>query len=70
MTFRPSRWLATAGFLLLVPGAIWLAYAGRDLGLYPPLAIPLVFGGLVALGVAVLFVTLPLLKRWERRGDG
>lgn len=70
MTFQPSRWLASAGFLLLVPGSIWLAYVGSDHGLYPQLVIPIVFGVLVAVGTGVLFAVLPVLKRWERRNDG
>lgn len=70
MTFQPSRWLASAGFLLLVPVSIWLAYLGRDYGLYPELLIPIVFGVLVAVGVGVLFAVLPVLKRWERTGAG
>lgn len=70
MTFTPSRWLASVGFLLLVPGSIWLAYVGRDHGLYPRIAIPIVFGLLVAAGAVVLFATLPLLRRWERSREG
>lgn len=70
MTFQPSRWIASAGFLLLVPGSIWLAYVGRDLGLYPELVIPIVFGLLVAVGTGLLFAVLPALKRWERTRDG
>lgn len=66
MTFRPSRWVASAGFLLLVPGAIWLAYVGHDRGLYSQLAIPIVFGVVVALGIVVLFAVLPTLRRRER----
>lgn len=66
MTFRPSRWLASAGFLLLVPGAIWLAYVGHDHGLYPQLAIPIIFGVVVAIGIVLLFAVLPTLRRWER----
>ena len=69
MTFQPSRWLASAGFLLLVPGAIWLAYVGRDYGLYPRIVIPIVFGLLIAFGVIVLFAVLPILKKWERRQE-
>ncbi|MFB6360545.1 MAG: hypothetical protein ABEH59_04415 [Halobacteriales archaeon] len=67
MTLQPSRWLASAGFLLLVPGAIWLAYVGRDYGLYPRLVIPFVFGLIIAVGAAALFAVLPVLKKWERR---
>ena len=70
MTFTPSRWVASAGFLLLVPGSIWLAYLGRDYGLYPQVLIPIVFGVLVAVGVGVLFAVLPVLKRWERTAEG
>lgn len=66
MTFKPSSWLASAGFLLLVPGSIWLAYVGRDHGLYPRIAIPIVFGLLVAAGIVALFAVLPALKRWEQ----
>lgn len=69
MTFQPSRWLASAGFLLLVPGAIWLAYVGRDYGLYPRLAIPIVFGLIIAVGAVALFALLPVLKKWERRRE-
>lgn len=66
MTFQLSRWLASAGFLLLVPGSIWLAYVGTDHGLYPRIVIPIVFGLLVAAGSIVLFAALPRLRRWER----
>ncbi len=69
MTFQPSRWLASAGFLLLVPGAIWLAYVGRDYGLYPRLVIPIVFGLIIAVGALSLFAVLPVLKKWERRRE-
>lgn len=69
MTFRPSRWVASAGFLLLVPAAIWLAYVGHDHGLYPQLLIPIAFGVIVAVGAGGLFAVLPLLRRWERRRD-
>lgn len=70
MTFQPSRWLASAGFLLLVPGSIWLAYVGRDHGLYPRIVIPIVFGLLVVAGSVVLFAVLPWLRRWERTREG
>ena len=69
MTARPSRWVASAGFLLLVPVAIWLAYVGHDHGLYPQLLIPIAFGVIVALGAGGLFALLPLIRRWERRGE-
>ena len=69
MTFQPSRWLASAGFLLLVPGAIWLAYIGRDYGLYPRIVIPIVFGLIIAVGTVILFAVLPVLKKWERRRE-
>lgn len=59
--------MASAGFLLLVPAAIWLAYVGHDIGLYPQLLIPIAFGVLVAIGAGSLFLLLPLLRRWERR---
>ncbi len=63
--------MASAGFLLLVPGAIWLAYVGHDYGLYSQLAIPIVFGVVVALGIVLLFALLPTLRRWEgRQRDG
>jgi hypothetical protein len=66
----PSRWLASGAFLLLVPLAIWLAYAGRDLGLYPELVVPVAFGVVVAVGAGALFAVLPVLRRFEGRGDG
>lgn len=69
MTIQLSRWLASAGFLLLVPAAIWLAYVGHDHGLYSQLAIPIAFGVLVALGTVLLFAVLPVLRRWERTGE-
>jgi hypothetical protein len=69
VTFQPSRWLASAGFLLLVPGAIWLAYIGRDYGLYPRIVIPIVFGLIIAVGTVTLFAVLPVLKKWERRRE-
>lgn len=66
MTPKLSRWLASAGFLLLVPVAIWLGYVGHDHGLYPQLAIPIAFGVVVAVGTVLLFAILPVLRRWER----
>lgn len=69
MTVQLSRWLASAGFLLLVPVSIWLAYLGRDHGLYPQIVIPIVFGVLIALGAVALFAVLPVLRRWERTRD-
>lgn len=69
MTFRPSRWVASAGFLLLVPGAIWLSYVGHDHGFYSQLAIPIVFGVVVALGIVLLFAMLPTLRRWEQNRE-
>lgn len=70
MTPHLSRWVASAGFLLLVPAAIWLAYIGHDHGLYPQLLIPIAFGVFVALGAGGLFALLPLLRRWEQPGEG
>lgn len=69
MKIRFSRWLASIAFLLLVPLAIWLAYAGTDYGLYPPILVPVAVGGVLVVGLAGLFVVLPLLRRWERSGE-
>lgn len=70
MTARPSRWLASAALLLLVPAAIWLAYVGSGRGLYPEVLVPVAFGAIVLVATVALFASLPLLRRWERRGDG
>lgn len=70
MTFRPSRWVATAGFLLLVPLAIWLGYAGESAGLYPSFFVPVVVGVVLVAGLVILFAVLPLLRRWERHSEG
>lgn len=61
-----SRWVATAGFLLLVPVAIWLAYRGSDHGLYSYYFVPIAFGVFLAIGLVGLFVVLPRLRRMER----
>lgn len=70
MTARPSRWLASAALLLLVPAAIWLAYLGSGRGLYPEFLVPVAFGVVVLVGTVALFALLPLLRRWERRDGG
>lgn len=66
MTLQPSRWVATGGFVILVPLAIWLAYVGRDHGLYPTLFIPIAFGVMVVIGFIGLFAVLPVLRKLER----
>lgn len=61
---RPgARWLASAVFVLLVPGALWLAYAGSGRGLYPHGLIPMVFAGIFVLVIALAFAILG----WSRR---
>lgn len=61
-----SRWVATAGFLLLVPVAIWLAYRGSDHGFYSYYFVPIAFGVFLAIGLVGLFVVLPRLRQMER----
>ena len=68
MTVRPSRWLATAGFVLLVPAAIWIGYAGQGRGFYPSSLVPAVIGLVLVVGLVALFLVLPVLRRWERSG--
>lgn len=69
MTARPSRWLASAALLLLVPAAIWLAYVGSGRGLYPEVLVPVAFGAILVVAAVALFAGLPVLRRWEdRRG--
>lgn len=70
MTFRPSRWVAGATFLLLVPATIWLAYRGSAVGLYPYGLVPVAFGVYLVIGIVVLFTVLPIIRRWERSGEG
>jgi hypothetical protein len=62
---RSSQALAVGAFLVLVPGAIWIAYAGADAGLYPDAAVPFAFAGTVVAGLAVLAVVLPRLRAAE-----
>jgi len=60
---RPSRFLAAAAFLGLVPAVIAAAHAGYRSGLYPYAAIPVVFGVLFAVAVVGLFALLPIVRR-------
>lgn len=66
MRLKLSRWVATAGFLLLVPAAIWLAYRGSDHGLYSYYLVPIAFGVILTAGLVGLFVVLPRLRELER----
>lgn len=60
---RPSQFLAVLAFLGLVPGGIWLSYAGHEAGLYPYLAVPIAFGIMFAVGATVFMAVLPSVRR-------
>lgn len=60
---RYSSAIAVAVFLGLVPAAVWVAFAGHEAGLYPRLAVPIAFGVLFALSIAVAFAVLPRVRR-------
>jgi len=61
---RPSKLIAVAAFVALVPASIAAAYAGSSTGLYGHGAIPFVFGLLFATGIVAAFVLLPMVRRW------
>jgi len=63
---RPSQGLAVVGFLALVPGALFVAYAGSG-PLYPHAVVPVVFGAVVAAGLVGLLLALPRLRALEGR---
>lgn len=60
---RPSQVLAVAAYLLVVPGCIWLAYAGSRAGVYPYAAIPIAFGVAFAVATVALLAALPAVRR-------
>lgn len=60
-----SRWLATAVFVGSVPGSIGLAYLGYVRGFYAYETIPLAFGAIFVLVLAVLVTLLTGVRRLE-----
>lgn len=67
---RPSRFLASVGFLLAVPLAVLVAVSGYDAGLYPYAAAPFVLAAALVAVSGGLFVVLPRLRRLESRWGG
>lgn len=61
---RPSKLIAVAAFVALVPATLAAAYAGSSVGLYGHSAIPVVFGLLFAAGLVAVFALIPVVRRW------
>jgi len=62
---QPSRWVASAAFLVVVPGSIALGYLGYSWGFYPYFAIPIAIGVILVIAFAALFALLPTMRRLE-----